>query len=74
MLPFVAGSSGLPLRRLLPYSAVSGLVWTATFIVIGYAFSESFAGAGETATQVTLVAVLVVTAVYVGTARLRRAR
>ncbi len=73
VLPFVAGSSGLPLRRLLPYSAVSGLVWTATFIVIGYAFSESFTGAGETATKVTLVAVLVVTAIYVGTARRRRA-
>ena len=74
VLPFVAGSSGLPLRRLLPYSAVSGLVWTATFIVIGYAFSESFTGAGETATRLTLAAVLVITAVYVGTARLRRAR
>jgi membrane-associated protein len=72
VLPFVAGSSGLPLQRLLPYSAASGLVWTATFIVIGYAFSESFTGAGETATRVTLAAVPVVTAIDVGTARLRR--
>jgi membrane protein DedA with SNARE-associated domain len=73
VLPFVAGSSGLRLRQLLPYSAASGLVWTAVFIAIGYAFSESFAEAGDTATRVTLVAVLVVAAVYLATARLRRA-
>jgi membrane-associated protein len=74
VLPFVAGSSGLRLRQLLPYSAASGLVWTAAFVTIGYAFSESFANAGETATQVTLVAVLLVVAVSLATARLRRAR
>ena len=73
VLPFVAGSSGLRLRQLLPYSAASGLVWTAVFIGIGYAFSESFAEAGETATRVTLAAVLLVAAVYLATARLRRA-
>ena len=54
-MPFVAGSSGLTARRLLPYSAASALVWTATFTVLGYAFSESFIGAGETATRVGLV-------------------
>jgi membrane protein DedA with SNARE-associated domain len=74
VLPFVAGSSGLRLRQLLPYSAASGLVWTGAFITIGYAFSESFTDAGETATKVTLVAVLLIGAVYFATARLRRAR
>ena len=73
MLPFVAGSSGLRLRQPLPCSAVSGLVWTA-FITIGYAFSESFTDAGETATRVTLVAVLLIAATYFATARLRRPR
>ena len=73
VLPFMAGSSGLRLPQLLPYSAASGLVWTASFMVIGFAFSESFADAGETATRVALVAVLLVTAAYVATARLRRA-
>ena len=51
-MPFVAGSSGVTPRRLLPYSVASALVWTATFTVLGYAFSESFSGAGETATRV----------------------
>ncbi len=73
VLPFMAGSSGLRLPQLLPYSAASGLVWTASFMVIGFAFSESFADAGETATRVALVGVLLVTAGYVATARLRRA-
>jgi membrane-associated protein len=57
-LPFVAGSSGLTVRRLLPYSAASALVWTAVFTVIGYAFGESFAGAGDTATRLGLVGIL----------------
>ncbi len=54
--------------------AASGLVWTAAFIAIGFAFSESFADAGETATRVGLVAVLLVTALSVAIGRLRRAR
>ena len=75
VLPFVAGTSGLPLRRLLPYSALSGLAWTATFLVIGFRVaSESFADAGETATRVTLAAVLLASALYAATARLRRVR
>ena len=46
-MPFVAGSSGVTPRRLLPYSVTSALVWTATFTVLGYAFAESFSGAGD---------------------------
>jgi len=57
-LPFVAGSSGMALRRLLTFSTLSALIWAPTFILIGYAFSGSVAGAGETATRVALVAVL----------------
>ena len=43
-MPFVTGSSGLTPPRLLPYSVTSALVWTVTFTVLGYAFSESFRG------------------------------
>jgi membrane-associated protein len=64
-LPFVVGSSGVPLRRVVPFSAISALAWTATFVVIGYAFSESAEGAGDTATRVALVVVLVALAAFI---------
>jgi membrane-associated protein len=57
-MPFVAGSSGMTVRRLLPFSAGSALVWTAVFTGIGYAFAESFAGAGDAATRFGLVGIL----------------
>ena len=63
-MPFVAGSSGMALRRLIPLSVLSALVWSATFILIGYAFSESVTSAGDTATRVALVAVLLVTVAF----------
>jgi membrane protein DedA with SNARE-associated domain len=69
-LPFVAGSSGMPLRRLLPASVISALLWTTTFVVIGYVFSESFLSAGETATRWGLVLVLVTIAALVLRSRL----
>ncbi len=72
VLPFVVGSSGLPLRRLLPISVASGLVWTATFTTLGYAFSESFADAGETASRVAFAVVLLVAAVFAAVAWRRR--
>ncbi len=62
-VPFVAGTSGTTARRLLPASAASALVWTTTFVVLGYVFSESFTSAGQTATRAGLVAVLGVIAV-----------
>lgn len=64
-MPFVAGSSGMPLRRLLPFSAFSALLWTLTYTLIGYVFSESFARAGDTATRVALVSILLVTAALI---------
>ena len=70
-LPLVVGSSGVPLRRVLPFSAVSALAWTATFVVIGYAFSESAEGAGDTATRVALVVVLVALATFILRSRRR---
>ncbi len=70
-MPFVAGTSGMPRRRLLPPSVFGALIWTTTFVVIGYVFSESFASAGETATRVALVGVLAVIAALSVRAALR---
>jgi membrane protein DedA with SNARE-associated domain len=70
-MPFVVGSSGMPLRRLLGLSVISALAWTSLFTVIGYAFSESVIRAGDTATRILLAAVLLTTAVFVIRSRWR---
>ena len=42
LAPFVAGSSGLPYRRFIPYSIVGTGLWATTFCVLGYIFWRSF--------------------------------
>jgi membrane-associated protein len=73
-LPFVAGSSGMALRRLVPFSALSAIAWTVAFTVIGYAFSASAARAGACATRVALVTVLLATAGFIVRSRRTRGR
>jgi len=41
--PFLAGSSGLSLRRFLPYDVIGAGLWVSTFILLGYFFWQSFA-------------------------------
>jgi membrane protein DedA with SNARE-associated domain/membrane-associated phospholipid phosphatase len=40
--PFLAGSSGMPLRRFVPYDVIGAGLWGSTFVVIGYLFWQSF--------------------------------
>jgi membrane protein DedA with SNARE-associated domain/membrane-associated phospholipid phosphatase len=40
--PFLAGSSGMTLRRFLPYDVIGAGLWTSTFILLGYVFWHSF--------------------------------
>jgi membrane protein DedA with SNARE-associated domain/membrane-associated phospholipid phosphatase len=42
LAPFIAGSSGLPYRRFIPYSIVGTGLWSTTFCLIGYVFWRSF--------------------------------
>jgi len=69
--PFVAGASGLGLRRFVPWSLAGTLAWAATFTLVGYGFSESFADSGETAARIALGAALVVAAAYAAVVVLR---
>jgi membrane protein DedA with SNARE-associated domain/membrane-associated phospholipid phosphatase len=39
--PFLAGSSGMPLRRFVPYDVLGAGLWGATFAVLGYVFWRS---------------------------------
>ena len=71
--PFVAGASGLSLRRFLPFSLVGTFLWATAFTLAGYAFHESFESAAGALTHVALaLAVLAATAVAVKTLRTRR--
>ncbi len=40
--PFLAGSSGMPLRRFVPYDVIGAGLWSSTFILLGYVFWQSF--------------------------------
>lgn len=42
ILPFLAGSSGMPLRRFLPYDVIGAGAWSASLLVVGYVFWQSF--------------------------------
>jgi membrane protein DedA with SNARE-associated domain/diacylglycerol kinase family enzyme len=72
--PFVAGASGLGLRRFLVWSLAGSLAWAATFTLVGYGFADSFADSGETAARIALAAVLLVALTYGAVAVLRSGR
>jgi undecaprenyl-diphosphatase len=40
--PFIAGSSGMPVRRFLPYDIIGAGLWGTTFCLLGYIFWQSF--------------------------------
>jgi membrane protein DedA with SNARE-associated domain/diacylglycerol kinase family enzyme len=72
--PFVAGASGLALRRFVVWSAAGALLWATTFTLVGYGFSESFAESGETAARIGLAAALAAAVGFVAVARIRSGR
>jgi membrane-associated protein len=75
MAPFVAGASGLQLRRFLPYSLAGTLIWASAFTLAGYAFHESFETAAGVLTHGVLgLAVLAAGAVAFKALRARRLR
>jgi membrane protein DedA with SNARE-associated domain len=73
--PFVAGASGLALRRFVPFSLAGTFVWAVGFTLAGYAFHESFESAAGALTHAALaLAVLAAAAVAVKALRDRRSR
>jgi membrane-associated protein len=69
--PFVAGASGLELRRFIPWSLAGTLAWASAFTLAGYGFSESLADSGKTAARIALGAALVAAALYAAVVGLR---
>jgi membrane protein DedA with SNARE-associated domain/membrane-associated phospholipid phosphatase len=67
--PFLAGSSGLPLRRFVPYDVIGAGLWGSSFVLLGYIFWQSFSQLVDYAKKGALalgaVIVLVVAIVWV---------
>jgi membrane protein DedA with SNARE-associated domain/membrane-associated phospholipid phosphatase len=77
LAPFIAGSSGLPLKRFLPFSVIGCGLWASLFSILGFVFYRSFDRVADIAGQATLglgITVAVVAAGVFGFRRLRRAR
>jgi membrane protein DedA with SNARE-associated domain/membrane-associated phospholipid phosphatase len=66
--PFLAGSSGLPLRRFVPYDVIGAGLWGSSFVLLGYIFWQSFSQlvdyAKKGALALAAVIVLVVAIVW----------
>jgi membrane protein DedA with SNARE-associated domain len=69
VLPFVAGTSRLPLRQFIPYDVVGAGLWGGSLVLLGYFFWHSFTTVTDVAKQGFLalgtVIVLVVGAVWI---------
>jgi undecaprenyl-diphosphatase len=53
--PFIAGSSGMPYRRFIPYSVLGTGLWSAAYTMLGYLFYRSFEKVASIAGRATLV-------------------
>jgi undecaprenyl-diphosphatase len=69
--PFIAGSSGMPYRRFLPYSVLGTGIWGPGLCVLGYIFWQSFDEVTKIAGRATLVFSVLV-AIGVGVWYLRK--
>jgi undecaprenyl-diphosphatase len=63
--PFVAGSSGMPLRRFLPYDVLAAGIMVSAFSLLGYLFWHSLDRVLKIARQGTLALGTVITVVVV---------
>ncbi|MCW2993956.1 MAG: phosphatase family protein [Conexibacter sp.] len=61
--PFLAGSSGMPLKRFLPYDVVGAGAWATMLLVLGYVFWQSFDRVLHYAEQGTLALGIVIVVV-----------
>ena len=55
LAPFIAGSSKMPYRRFAPYSVMGTGLWSATFVLLGYFFWQSFERVAGVAGRATVV-------------------
>jgi undecaprenyl-diphosphatase len=74
LAPFVAGSSGLPYRRFIPFSVIGCGLWATLFCVLGYVFWESFDKVANVAGKATFGFGLTIAVVVGGVLAYRQLR
>jgi membrane protein DedA with SNARE-associated domain/membrane-associated phospholipid phosphatase len=74
LAPFIAGSSKMPYRRFAPYSVIGTGLWSATFVLLGYFFWQSFEKVAGIAGRATLVFGIVISLIVGGVYTYRRLR
>jgi membrane protein DedA with SNARE-associated domain len=42
LVPFVAGTSGMPWRKFVVYDALGAILWTVAFVTLGYVLGASW--------------------------------
>ncbi|WP_167475443.1 DedA family protein [Nocardia arthritidis] len=74
MMPALAGTARMPYPRFLAFNAVGGIVWGATFVVLGFVAGQSYEAVAKTVGRDMAigVAVIVVVGLVVWKVRERR--
>ena len=74
LVALVAGSSNLPLVIFMPFAYTGALIWSATFLGLGYGLGETWAQASATVHEVLAVVAGMVFIVLIGLFILRMRR
>ena len=74
LAPFVAGASRMPYPRFLFYNATGGVLWTVSFVLLGYVLGASWYVAERWIGRATLIGAAVVGVIVVGLWLRRRRR
>ncbi len=72
LMALVAGSSNLPLVIFMPFAYMGALIWSVTFLGLGYGLGETWAQGSATVHRVLAVAGGIVLTILIGLFVLRR--
>lgn len=74
LMPFTAGTSGMPYRRFLPYDILGAGTWGTTFCLLGFIFWRNFSDVTRLAGRGALALGLLILAIVFGMRALRTLR
>jgi membrane protein DedA with SNARE-associated domain len=66
LVALVAGSSKLPLAIFIPFAYLGGLIWSSTFLGLGYGLGETWAHWSATVHRILAVAGGTIVVVFIG--------